>query len=217
MLHKIINYVFEHATQGLNKSEEEKEVIFFGITRIIEDIPKAILIIIVGAFLNIILEILIVTIVIVLYKTFVGGMHLETNIACFIYSLSSYLITIYSSFLIKSWGINIYFLAFLNYVFSIYIILRYAPADVENIPKINLKLRKTLKIQALISLNIIYIFVLFLQFDFINYISKIIVINSIFYINISTTKLFYKIFNVKYGFLNKGKEESYEKDTCKNC
>lgn len=217
MLDILINFVFLKITKDLDKSEEEKEIIFFGITRILEDIPKAFLIFVAGVLLNLIYKILIVTVIILLYKTFVGGMHLKTNITCFIYSLGFYLITIYSAFLINYLNINICILEISNYIFSIYIILKYAPADVENIPKFNLKLRRTLKIKSFISLNLIYIFILFLKFNFITDILKIIVISSIFYINLATTKTFYEIFNVKYGFLNKRKEVDYEKDIYKSC
>ena len=160
MIDKISNKILNFLSND-NKTEEEKEVLLFGIKRIVEDIPKAIGIILIGLILGIIKEMIIVTVVIMLYKTFVGGVHLKTNIGCFIYSVVFYLAIIYSAKYIVLSGINLIGVYILIYVFSLYTIFVYAPADVPEIPKVNAKLRKSLKIKSLIMLNLIYIIVIF--------------------------------------------------------
>ena len=96
MLDKISRKILEYVSTDKH-TEEQKEVLLFGITRIVEDIPKTIGIILIGIILNILKEMLIVTLVIAIYKTFVGGVHAKTNWGCFLSSVAFYLVTIYSS------------------------------------------------------------------------------------------------------------------------
>lgn len=180
-----------------NNSEEEKEILLFGITRIVEDIPKTIGIILIGILLDIIKEMAVVTIVIMLYKTFVGGVHAKTNLGCFMYSALFYLAIIYSAKYLAFTGMYKLLTYILIYIFAVYCILVYAPADVPEIPKVNVKLRKTLKIKSLVMLNLIYI-VSLLVIKNVNY--QTIIIYSVFYISIMTTRTMYKIFKAEYGY-----------------
>ena len=66
MLDKISNKILKKLAG--NSTSEEKEVLLFGITRIIEDVPKTIGIILIGLVLGIIQEIIIVTIIIAIYN-----------------------------------------------------------------------------------------------------------------------------------------------------
>lgn len=179
------------------QTDEEKEILLFGITRIVEDIPKAIGIIIIGLILGILKEIGIATLIIIVYKTFTGGVHAKTNLGCFIYSLLFYLAIVYTSqFLVLS-GINKFGIYTLIYIFCVYTIFVYVPADVPEIPKVNLKLRKRLKIKATITLNLIYIVTFFVIKD--NILQNL-VIYSVFYISLMTTRTMYKLFKTEYGY-----------------
>ena len=179
-----------------NYQEEEKEVLLFGISRIVEDVPKTIGILILGFVLGILKEIAIVTLVIMTYKTFIGGVHAKTNLGCFVYSAMFYLITIYSAKYICFSDYNQFGVFTLMYIFAIYTIIVYAPADVPEIPKVNINLRKSLKIKSMIALNAIYIISIFLITD--NQIKNLI-IYSVFYISLMTTRSIYKLFRNKYG------------------
>ena len=179
------------------QTEEEKEILLFGITRIIEDIPKAIGIVVIGLILGIIKEMVIATIVIALYKTFAGGVHAKTNWGCFIYSVCFYLVIIYSAKYIVFTGLGRIGMYILVYIFSFYTILIYVPADVPEIPKVNMKLRKTLKIKSAIVLNIIYIVTLI----FIKNIEiQNIILYTVFFISLMTTRSIYRLFKTQYGF-----------------
>lgn len=195
MLDKISNKILEKISS--NSTDEEKEVLLFGITRIVEDIPKTLGIIAIGLILGIIKEMIIVTIIIAVYKSFVGGVHSKTNFGCFIYSALFYLITIYSAKFLVFTNYNKYGLYALIYIFAIYTIIVYVPADVPEIPKVNLELRKKLKIRSLISLNIIYLFCILVLKDtlIIN-----LIIYSIFFISLMTIRTIYKIFKNDYGY-----------------
>jgi len=104
------------------QTEEQKEILLFGITRIVEDIPKTIGIILIGIVLGIIKEIAIVTLIVLLYKTLTGGVHAKTNWGCFIYSVVFYLAIIYTSKYLVLVGISKYSLYTIIYIFSLYAI-----------------------------------------------------------------------------------------------
>lgn len=180
-----------------DKTEEEKEILLFGITRIVEDIPKAVGIIIIGLLLGILKEMAIVTLVIMIYKTLTGGVHAKTNLGCFIYSVLFYLVIIYSAKYLAITTTYKYYIYALIYIFSVYTILVYVPADVPEIPKVNIKLRNTLKIKSFIALNVVYLTALVLLKDVI---IQNLVIYSIFFISLMTTRTVYKLFNMEYGF-----------------
>lgn len=179
------------------KTDEEKEILLFGITRIVEDIPKTIGIILIGVILGIIKEIAVVTLIILLYKTLTGGVHAKTNWGCFIYSVVFYLAIIYTSKWLVLVGVSKYSVYVIIYIFSLYTIFVYVPADVPEIPKVNLQLRKTLKIKSIVMLNLIYLVTLFLIKDII---VQNLIIYSIFYIGIMTTRTIYNLFKAEYGF-----------------
>lgn len=189
---KILNLI-----SNSEQTNEQKEILLFGITRIVEDIPKTIGIILIGILLGIIKEIAIVTVVILLYKTLTGGVHAKTNWGCFIYSVVFYLAIIYTAKWLILTDINKYGIYVIIYIFSLYTIFVYVPADVPEIPKVNLQLRKTLKIKSIIMLNLIYVFTLFLIRDVL---IQNLIIYSVFYIDIMTTRTIYNLFRAEYGF-----------------
>ena len=196
MIDKISNWLLDKVVSG-NKSEEEKEILLFGITRIVEDIPKAIGIIIISTLLGILKEVAIVTVVLMLYKTMTGGVHAKTNLGCFLYSLLFYLVIVYTSKFLVLTGVNKVGVYTIIYIFCMYTIFVYVPADVPEIPKVNIKLRRALKIKAIIVLNAIYIVGLIIIKD--NIIQNLI-IYSAFYISLMTTRTIYKLFRNQYGY-----------------
>ena len=196
MIDKISNKILQFVSNK-NQTEEEQEILLFGITRIVEDIPKTIGIVVIGLLLGILKEMAIVTLILVLYKTFTGGVHAKTNWGCFAYSSVFYLVIIYASKYIILTGAIKYSIYAIIYIFSIYTIFVYVPADVPEIPKVNLELRKKLKIKSLIMLNLIYLVSLIVIKDAV---IQNLLIYSVFYIGIMTTRTIYKLFKAEYGF-----------------
>lgn len=197
MIEKISQKITTYLLKDTIADEERKEVLLFGVTRIVEDIPKTIGIILIGIVLNILKEMLIVTAVIALYKSFVGGVHAKTNFGCFLSSVVFYLATIYCSKFIVLQN-EMYILSLiLNYIFALYCIWVYVPADVPEIPKIDSKLRKRTKIKAVIMLNVIYLIALLVIKD---RITQSLVMFSIFSINLMTTRTMYRLFKNEYGY-----------------
>jgi len=189
---KILNILSDE-----NESEEQREILLFGITRIVEDVPKYIGIFIVCLLLGVIKEFAMVMFVTMLYKTFTGGVHLHTNIGCLIGSLVSILSCIYLPMLLIDYSKAIIILAAFTYIFSIYVILVYVPADVPEIPIINERRRKRDKIMAFLILNIIYL-ISFLVIKNPLYISISII--TILNIDMMTTRTIYKLFKNEYGY-----------------
>lgn len=196
MVDKISNKVLYFLVNKSDIDDDRKEILLFGITRIVEDIPKTIGIILIGILLNIIFEMIIVTVIISLYKTFVGGVHAKTNFGCFICSVIFYLVIIYlAKFVIISGNTRILFIS-LNYIFAVYCIWVYVPADVPELPKVDKRLRRDLKIKSFIMLNIIFLVTYLFVKDL--YVQRIIEY-SIFFINVMTTRTIYKLFKNEYG------------------
>lgn len=197
MIEKISQKITTYLVKDTIADEERKEVLLFGVTRIVEDIPKTIGIILIGFILDILKEMLIVTAVIALYKSFVGGVHAKTNFDCFLSSVVFYLATIYCSKFIVLENELCLLALILNYIFALYCIWVYVPADVPEIPKIDNELRRKTKIKAVIVLNVIYLIALLVIKD---RITQSLVMFSIFSINLMTTRTMYRLFKSEYGY-----------------
>lgn len=181
------------------ESNEQQEILLFGITRIVEDIPKYIAMLIICILIGVFKEFCIVMAVTMIYKTFTGGVHLHTNIGCFVGSMISILSCIYlPMFLARFDNIMLPIMMF-TYIFSVYVILTYVPADVPEIPIINEGRRKRDKIIAFIVLNILFLIAILLIK---NLIYKYIIMITILNIDLMTTRTMYKIFKNKYGYEN---------------
>lgn len=196
MIERISNKILKLLVNE-NSNKQDKEILLFGITRIVEDIPKTIGIVLIGLILGIIKEIIVVTLVMMLYKTFVGGVHAKTNMGCFIYSVLFYLVTIYSAKYLCFNGYIQNVINILVYIFAVYTIVVYAPADVPEIPKVDENLRRTLKTKSMISLNLIYMISIFIIN---NQELRMLIIYSVFYISVMTTRTIYRLFKAEYGY-----------------
>lgn len=189
---KILNILSDE-----NDSDEQKEILLFGITRIVEDVPKYIAIIVICIVLGIIKEFAIVMVVTAIYKTFTGGVHLHTNIGCFIASLVSILACIYLPMLLVNYDKSIMIVSVFTYIFSVYCILVYIPADVPEIPIINERRRKRDRIMSFVILNLLFV-ISFLIIK--NNICILTIMITILSIDIMTTRTIYKIFKNQYGY-----------------
>ncbi len=185
---------------------DKEEVILFGITRIVEDIPKFFSLFLICYLLGIFKELLIVFLLNMLYKPFIGGAHARTNKSCFFLTISYFLVLIYMcKLLVFSKEVTFVIQVFL-FLFGNYIIFKYVPADSQEIPIINKTQRKTLKAIAFsifFVMNIVMLGMLYKNIDteYINYIMY-----TTFLTNLMTIKPVYKILGSKYGFLEYKKE-----------
>lgn len=206
MIEKMSNYILDNFLYRNEKVEgDEREVMLFGITRILEDIPKYTIIFLIAYFCHILQYVGIVLAITMMYKIFIGGVHARTNFGCLISSIVYFILPVY---LAKYININIYLLSAIALISSLLVIWKIAPADTEEIPILKKSKRNKLKVIGLISVLIILAFNLLEIQDL--YIQNIIVI-SIMFINICTTKPIYRLYRCKYSYESDEFKEYYNK------
>ncbi|MEG2310396.1 MAG: accessory gene regulator B family protein [Clostridia bacterium] len=198
MIEKMSIYILDNLLYKNEKVEgDQRDIMLFGITRIIEDVPKYSAIFLICLFLNILKEAGIVLLITILYKSFTGGAHARSNITCFITSTIFFVTPVLLAKYIIIPQSVIYILYGLLFIFSLYVIIKRVPADTEEVPVINKNKRKKMRAFATSTLILIYIFVIFFLNNII--ISKLILI-TLFYINLFTTKPMYRLFKCKYSY-----------------
>lgn len=198
MVDKLSNYLLDNVLcKGEKVEGDEREILNFGITRIIEDVPKYIIMISLALITKTLFEFFLVCTVTIAYKTFIGGAHARTNFICLISSNVIFFTPIVLSKLVKLNFLQINLAYVFIGLFSIYIILKYAPADTEEVPILKKEKRTKLKIQGFISLSII----LFISYFLINNIEiKELVLFNVAIIDIVATKPIYRLFKCKYSY-----------------
>lgn len=198
MIDKLCNFIMEKIKKNVDNIDEEKElVIDFGIKLIVGELPKIILLFIIGFLLGIGNYTIIFFLLLSIYRSFTGGFHLKTHLGCMITTSILYLAPI---LIAKYFAINnifvTYILTALLTIFSIFVITKYAPADTENIPILSKKERKSKKIKAYISLIVLIVIILFYPDPIVSYM----LIYGIFLENLTALPIAYKITNNKYGY-----------------
>ncbi len=199
MVERISNYLLDHFLyKGENVEGNEREIMLFGVTRIVEDVPKYLFVFIVSLFFNILPKVGIVMLITVLYKSVVGGAHARTNIECFIYTSLYFFLPVIIGMFLNIPIIYLYIISVIIFIYSLYVIYVHVPADTEEIPILNKSKRKNYKIKALILITLIYILTLLLSKYNVEY-TKII-LSTIFFINFFTSKFMYKILRCKHSY-----------------
>jgi accessory gene regulator B len=178
-----------------DQSLEEKEILLFGITKLVEDIPKYLILIVICYFLNILKETALVLLICCTYKIFVGGAHAKTNFECLVYSIFFFIVPVIIAKYISYNYILLILISILTVIFSLYIIIKIAPSDTQEIPIINKNKRIRLKMGGIISL----VFLLTLSIFLDNIIYTKIIIYTILLINLFTLDKIYKLLKCKRG------------------
>ena len=133
--------------------DERAEIINYGLQNIIGEIPKIFLVVGISWILGILKETLLAILIIMPYRIFSGGFHLKTHIGCIIGTTLFYCGTAFISKYIILLPIVKYILIALLWIFGIWMIKLYAPADTENAPILREKERKQKKILSYITLT----------------------------------------------------------------
>lgn len=194
---KISNYILDNLLYKDEKVEgDEREIMLFGVTRIVEDIPKYTLIILISCYLGVIKRVGIVFLITLLYKVFVGGAHARTNLGCLVVSTLYFLIPAFLPEYLNIGNKVIYILYSIVFIFSLYVIINIVPADTEEIPILNKNKRKLMKCLAFISLIGIYVLVLIIN----NSVLYKITLTTVFLIDLVAIKPVYKMFRCKYSY-----------------
>ena len=163
----------------LNKDEEEKAVLNYGLFMIIHTFIGIIITILVGLITGMIIEISLITITSALFKRYTGCVHASTPEICLIIGIIlSLILSMVCRFISINTDINnIALIGIIIIVFSYYMIYYKCPVPSRNKPLNNEKTRNKLKKKAFTLLKIYTILLIILYIIF--YILKLSIVKSI--------------------------------------
>ena len=176
--------------------DERAEVINYGLQNIVGEIPKIFLLFIISFILGMLKEVLFMFIVLTPYRGASGGFHLKTHLGCIIGTTVFYCGTVLLSQHVILEDITKYILIGISWIFGMFMIKLYAPADTENVPILSKKDRKKKQMIAYITYSIGLIAALLIQ-D--NVISNILLFGNLLQ-TLTITKLAYRLTKNKYGY-----------------
>lgn len=176
--------------------DEKAEIINYGLQLIIGEIPKIFITIIVAYALGILKLTLIMIMIMIPYRSFSGGFHLHTHIGCVISTTLFYCGIPKISNYIYLYSETKYIFVLCALIFGIITLIKYAPADTENVPILRQKERRQKKFLACITYTLGLIFAAIINN---NVISNIIILGYIIQ-TIMTTPLAYWLTKNKYGY-----------------
>lgn len=198
MIDKFCDFITKKIKENVANIDEEKEmVIDFGVRLIFGELPKILILFIIGFVLGIGWYVLFLFFLLAPYRSFTGGFHLKTHWGCMITTSILYLMPIIlAKYIPTPQDYIFYIMAGIVATFSIVIIAKYAPADTENIPILSKKERKSKKIKAYIALVVLLGISVFIPDKIISYM----IVYGIFLQNLTVPPIVYKITNCKHGY-----------------
>ena len=177
-------------------NDERAEVINYGLQIIVGEVPKTFIMLAVAYLLGVFWESLIVFLVLFPYRGAAGGFHLHSHLGCIISTCIMYSgVAFLSKYIVMSVVVK-YVVIGAVWVFGMIMIKLYAPADTEDVPILQEKVRKKKRIVSYIALTIGMLTAVFIQ-D--NLISNILIFGNLVQ-SITITKLAYRLTNNKYGY-----------------
>ncbi|EDS77878.1 accessory gene regulator B superfamily [Clostridium botulinum C str. Eklund] len=186
---KVTNYIKKTLP---NKTEEDLQIIKYGVELLFMNFTKLPIILVVGYILNIFKFTVYAMVIFAFIRRFAAGIHARKSYTC----LASTMLVIFGAiYLSLNFKLSIILKAFIFCVcFIVY--FKYSPADTEEKPYLDELLRKKLKIKSLVVLTLY--FLLSLIFNENIFISNIL-IHFIWIEGVLILPLTYKIFNRRYN------------------
>ena len=176
--------------------DERAEVINYGLQNIVGEIPKIFLLFIIALVLGMFKEVLFMFLVLIPYRGASGGFHLKTHLGCIVGTTAFYCGIVFLSQHIILEDITKYILIGISWIFGMFMIKLYAPADTENVPILSKKDRKKKQMIAYITYSIGLMAALFIQN---NVISNTLLFGNLLQ-TLTITKLAYRLTKNKYGY-----------------
>ncbi len=197
MIDKICEFLTNKIRKEMPEIDDERaEVINYGLQNIIGEIPKIFIVLAVAWILGI-FDLTFWTFLIMMpYKSFSGGFHLKTHIGCILCTTLFYCgIAVLSKYIVLEQTAK-YILIALIWVFGMWMVKLYAPADTENVPILRKKDRRKKQVLSYIALTVGLIVAIFIPNK---EIANILIFGSLIQ-TLCITKFIYKITNNKYGY-----------------
>lgn len=191
----------EFLTKKIRKSmpeitDERAEVINYGLQLVIGEVPKTFIMLLIAYLLGIPELSILAFLIISPYRMFSGGFHLKTHIGCIIGTTLFYCGNVMLSKMIVFTSISKIIFTVAVWVFSMWMVKLYAPADTENVPIISKKIRKTKKTMSYITMTLTLLVGVFIR----NNIISNIFIFGVLIQTLTITRVMYKLTNNKYGY-----------------
>lgn len=171
--------------------KDKIEIINYGVTALISEIYKTIILIVLSYVLGIFVPTVVALFAFGLYRSFAGGIHSRTQTSCLFSNLAILFSIVYVSSVLPTGNILVYTLIF---AVNITAALLYAPSDTEAKPIVSKKQRKMLKFAAIVAVSLYYAISLCLQ----NYYANIISVASLAE-SIMVLPIIYKLTKNNYG------------------
>lgn len=197
MIDKICTFLTNRIRKEMPEVDDEKaEVIYYGLQNIVGEIPKIFVVLAIAYVLGCFKWTLFTFLALFPYKGASGGVHLKTHMGCLTFTTIFYCIIpfIAQQFILPNIAKYIAILAV--WIFGMIMIKLYAPADTENVPILNLKVRRKKQIVSYITFTLGLLAALVIRN---NIISNILILANLFQ-TITITKFIYKATNNKYGY-----------------
>ena len=197
MIEKICTFLTNRIRKEMPELDDERaEVINYGLQNIIGEIPKIFIMLGVAYFLGIFKLALFTFVALFLYKGASGGVHLKTHIGCILFTTIFYCgIPFISQYFVLSTTFK-YILIASVWIFGMIMIKLYAPADTEDVPILETKVRKKKQFVSYITFTLGLLIAAVIDS---NVISNILILAN-FLQTIMITKFAYKLTNSKYGY-----------------
>lgn len=173
-----------------NISEEQIEIIEYGLEGIYLTFSKFIILILISSILGILWQVILLSIFYNIIRTFAFGLHASKSIHCLIMSLIMFIGGTYLCL-----GVNFSLtIKVIMSIICVYLLFRYAPADTEKRPIISKKRRNIYKFLSTL-LGLIYTFMIIIYSN--NVISMFMLIGMVEAV-IMVLPISYKILNLSY-------------------
>lgn len=190
LISKLSNNLALNINQYMKKDHGEFEKLKYGLTILLINISKISTLLIAAFILGIFKYTLLYFLCFVCIRAFAFGAHAEKSISCTLSNLIIFLGGTYLSSILKIDNYGVMLIFILNFI----LLYRYAPADTKARPIIGRKLRKKLKIKALIAATLLMIVALIVQ----NNITKTIITLAVLSESLCIIPLTYKILKKEY-------------------
>ena len=151
MIEAICNSLTKKIIESVDEVDESKaDEINYGLQLLIGEVPKFFITLILAILFHMVGLTLISFLIILPYRTFSGGFHLHTHLGCIIVTNLLYIGTPYLASIINISDVVKYVAIVFTFIFSFWMINKYAPADTENVPVLQKKERRKRKIWSFV-------------------------------------------------------------------